>query len=63
MVLCTNDFHETEKLNRIMVRLISLFKNAQRIGNSEDNPEGTRYIQMSDTLANELLRELIDLGF
>jgi len=46
-----------------MVRLISLFKNAQRIGNSEDNPEGTRYIQMSDTLANELLRELIDLGF
>jgi DNA-directed RNA polymerase subunit RPC12/RpoP len=35
-----------------------LLKNARRIGSEEDNPEGSRYIQVSDTLANQLANKL-----
>ena len=31
-----------------------IFENAPREGSDEDDPEGARYIQMSDTLANEI---------
>ena len=31
-----------------------LLMNAHRIGNEEDNPEGSRYIQISDTLATQI---------
>lgn len=30
----------------------------QRMGSAEDNPEGCRYIQMSDTLAKRIAEEL-----
>jgi len=41
--------------------LINLFENADRMGGEKDEPEGTRYIQISDTLASELVKELVYL--
>ena len=38
--------------------LIELFENAPRLGALADDPEGSRYIQISDTLVGELLQEL-----
>jgi len=32
--------------------MIEMFRNAPRMGASEDTPEGARYIIISDTLAN-----------
>ena len=34
---------------------------ADRIGNDIDEPEGTRYIQISDTLAKELSQALREM--
>lgn len=39
-------------------RAYELLKNAKRIGNEEDNPEGSRYIQISDTLATQIADKL-----
>jgi hypothetical protein len=38
--------------------VINVLKLAHRFGPSEDEPEGVRYIQISDTLANELVERL-----
>ncbi len=34
---------------------------AHRIGNDTDEPEGTRYIQISDTMAKELSKALREM--
>lgn len=33
---------------------------ADRLGADEDRPEGARYIQISDTLANQLAKRLLE---
>jgi DNA-directed RNA polymerase subunit M/transcription elongation factor TFIIS len=38
-----------------------LLMNANRIGNEKDNPEGSRYIQISDTLATQIADKLNEL--
>ena len=42
--------------------LIELFNDAPRIGAEKDEPEGGRYIQMSDTLARNIAHSLIWLN-
>ena len=42
----------------VIDELIKLFRDAPRIGESEDTPEGVRYIQISDTLAQKIVHEL-----
>ena len=37
--------------------VIKILKEADRIGKPEDKPEGVRYIQISDTLAGEFVRD------
>jgi len=44
-----------------LVDIISIFRRAQRIGSTTDDPEGSRYIQISDTLAIEIERSLVSL--
>ncbi len=46
---------------QLLENLIALFQNAERIGFENDEPEGSRYIQISDTLANDFLQELIEI--
>lgn len=41
-----------------LFELIELLEQAERTGNTEDDPEGTRYIQLSDTLAREIAENL-----
>lgn len=38
--------------------VIEVLKSAKRIGAEKDEPEGVRYIQISDTLANQLVGKL-----
>lgn len=38
--------------------VINVLRSADRIGPSEDKPEGVRYIQISDTLATQLADRL-----
>ena len=38
--------------------VINVLRSAERLGASEDNPEGVRYIQISDTLATQLADRL-----
>lgn len=38
----------------VLLIIKDMFTNAPRIGQEKDEPEGTRYIQISDTLANDL---------
>lgn len=45
----------------IVQELIDLFETAPRSGASKDEPEGVRYIQISDTLARDLLQRLKNL--
>ena len=35
--------------------ILAILKTATRIGSDEDEPEGTRYIILSDTLTNEMV--------
>ena len=35
--------------------IIAILKSAQRIGADKDEPEGTRYIMLSDTLASKII--------
>jgi len=40
-------------------------KSAKRLGSDKDNPEGTRYIQLSETLTNKItntLKQVINLA-
>ncbi len=43
---------------QIEKEILHVLKNATRIGWREDSPEGNRYIQISDTYANELAKRL-----
>ena len=43
------------------LELLELFKNAPRMGSGVDIPEGSRYIQVSDTLAKEIVESLSDV--
>jgi hypothetical protein len=38
--------------------VIDILKKAERLGNEKDDPEGTRYIMLSDTLANKMIEGL-----
>jgi hypothetical protein len=38
--------------------VINVLRSAERLGHGEDNPEGVRYIQISDTLASKLADDL-----
>ncbi len=38
--------------------ILALFEMAPRLGAEEDDPEGTRYIQISDTLAKAIQKKL-----
>jgi hypothetical protein len=38
--------------------VLGILRTAPRFGPAEDNPEGVRYIQISETLATELARRL-----
>ena len=39
-----------------LLKLKTMFLSAKRCGSEEDNPEGVRYIQISDTLAKNMIR-------
>jgi len=39
-------------------KIIDLLEKAPRMGTDKDEPEGTRYIQISDTLAKEIVAQL-----
>lgn len=41
-----------------VVDLIEIFTIADRIGSDEDIPEGSRYIQLSETLVDEIILSL-----
>lgn len=41
----------------ITAEVYNLLRNAPRLGAPIDNPEGARYIQISDTLAKHLVAE------
>ena len=47
-------------INMEICDILELFKMAPRIGNERDIPEGTRYIQLSDTLARKIENKLND---
>lgn len=38
--------------------VINVLRSASRLGSDKDDPEGVRYIQISDTLANQLADSL-----
>jgi len=40
-----------------MDKLLQCLKQATRIGADKDEPEGERYIQISETLVNEMIAE------
>jgi hypothetical protein len=40
--------------------LLSTFQLAERLGTAEDDPEGSRYIQISATLATKLLKMIAE---
>ena len=37
-------------------------ENAERLGSAKDEPEGSRYIQISETLVNEILAVIAALS-
>ena len=45
-------------MNQTIRRAITVLRDAPRQGADRDEPEGSRYIQISDTLANELADQL-----
>jgi len=52
---------EREYIARIkgaLREVAEVFKRADRIGADDDNPEGARHIQISDTLANKMAKEI-----
>ena len=50
-------FTNTEYLRQIAVSL----KEAERMGQDSDEPEGNRYIQISDTLAGKMAGKLLEI--
>ena len=47
-----------------MGNVANILENAERIGNVKDEPEGSRYIQISETLVNKMLGVLArEMGY
>lgn len=46
-----------------LLELVKSFRNADRIGDAEDNPEGSRFVQMSDTLVDNICEGIEDIGW
>jgi hypothetical protein len=44
---------------RYLFELAKALRDADRMGAEKDEPEGTRYIQISDTLARQIEQELV----
>ena len=42
----------------VLKKISELLDNAKRYGTEKDEPEGSRYIQISDTLARQLSEDL-----
>lgn len=40
--------------------VVNILTNAERLGANKDKPEGARYIQLSETLVNELIYAIIN---
>lgn len=51
------NFANTEYLRTLAVSL----KDAERMGQDSDGPEGNRYIQISDTLADKMASKLLEI--
>ena len=49
---------KTKTTDHIVDDIIRTLEEAPRIGAAQDKPEGTRYIQISDTLATSLAERL-----
>jgi hypothetical protein len=47
---------------KILMELSSALKKANREGNEEDDPEGTRYIMISDRLATKMSEKLKEIA-
>jgi hypothetical protein len=43
-----------------VLKVIQILRNADRVGSDKDEPEGMRWIQISDTLAYQMANELSD---
>lgn len=52
---------ESDRLLETINNIIKVLDNSARIGDPVDMPEGSRYIQISHTLANKLSKELKDV--
>lgn len=50
-------------MSNFLEHIEQVLKTAPRMGEETDEPEGARYIQISDTLAKKLLDELADYQF
>jgi len=62
----TKRISEKDKRRLSLESIYFILKNANRIGAKEDNPEGTRYIQISDTLAKRMMKTIelyVEEGF
>ena len=46
------------KENMTLETIIEMFEKAPRLGIDKDEPEGSRYVILSDTLANEIVDHL-----
>ena len=44
-----------------LTEIKDILERADRIGQPTDEPEGVRYIQISDTLTNEIINSLEDI--
>jgi len=44
--------------DQIFNEILNVFENAERLGAEKDEPEGTRYIQISETLVNQFISRL-----
>lgn len=51
---------ESDRLLKSIDHIIEMLDNSHRMGDAVDMPEGSRYIQISHTLANKLSKELKD---
>ena len=44
-----------------MTDLATALRNVERVGSENDSPEGSRYLQLSDSLANQISEEIESL--
>lgn len=48
------------RINMEICDILGIFQTAPRIGSEEDFPEGSRYVQFSDTLCSKIEEKLTD---